>query len=109
MGIKLYYSYKVLSDIIPWFNWPSDIIIDKSNIFLIQAPVGGTVRKEKIYIVFNGIINLLGVVCGRQDFEPGNGAFQKEKINYKKIVLVDQIISDNFLFPSIQLRAGYVF
>ena len=80
IGLKAYYAHKVLSDSIPWFNWSTDYLTDKSNIFLFQIPFGVLVYKHHIYASLESAINVLGIINGKQEFIPSNKSYYKENV-----------------------------
>ena len=109
IGLKAYYAHKVLSDSIPWFNWPTDRLTDKSNILLFQVPLGILVCKHHIYASLECALNLLGVINGKQDFIPGNKSYYKESIYYSNIIFADRIIHEKYFMTNFKINIGFNF
>jgi len=109
IGLGTYYGYKELSDNIPWFNWPTDFLRDRSNIFLVQVPFGSAFYKGHIYVALNATLNILCVIDGKQDFDAGNKSFYSEHIHYSKTIFIDKIVNENFFLTNVRLKLGFLF
>lgn len=112
IGLNSYFAYKQFHTICLKEIYPSDTLVDKSSIFLVQIPVGFIFTLYHFQLEINSTFNLMGFVYGHNIFNSGTippPFYKSEDNRYSKFIFIDRLIKDKFLVPNVQISLGYNF
>lgn len=115
VGLGLNWGNKKLSDhrLYVYNSSVSYTINDHSNLFLVQLPIGMFYTiNQHLFLKIGTVLNFIAFSNGKHEFlsSSENNAFKNEVVDYKKMLFINTIISENVLFHNyLQFQFGFKF
>ncbi len=86
-------------------------IFDKSNLILLQVPIGVRFSKNHFFAQLNTTMTIASYSLGSQNFNASTEIVFQNQINkYSKFLFIDQLIKEKYFFQNVfEINLGYKF
>lgn len=86
-------------------------IFDKSNLILLQVPIGVRFSKNHFFAQLNTTMTIASYSLGSQNFHASTEIVFQNQINkYSKFLFIDQLIKEKYFFQNVfEINLGYKF
>jgi hypothetical protein len=114
IGATLSSSHKKIDDRVSYFYDSTNKyhIVDKSNLFLLQVPLGIRFTLNRFFIQANTTLSVLSYSIGSQKFSASSemDLFDSEENKYSTFLFIDKLIKEKYFYQNVfELNVGYKF
>lgn len=114
IGATLSSSHKKIDDRVSYFYDSTNKyhIVDKSNLFILQVPLGIRFTLNRFFIQANSTLSVLSYSIGSQKFSASSETdiFDSEKNKYSTFLFIDKLIKEKYFYQNVfELNVGFKF